>query len=212
MAVKNLIGVVGLIGSGKDTVSQYIKQRGYVQDSFAASLKDIVSVLFGWPRELLEGDTEQSRAFRETVDLYWSKKLDMPAFTPRYALQYIGTEVLRNGFHQDIWLSSLEYRLLKNENSQVIISDTRFENEVDMIRGAGGVIIRVKRGDDPEWWPTAQLANQGDEVALATMKMVGVHYSEWAWANTVPDFVINNDGTLEELYSQVDQVLEQIQN
>ena len=44
-----LIGVVGLIGSGKGTVSdRLVEQHGYQKDSFAKSLKDAVAAMFNW--------------------------------------------------------------------------------------------------------------------------------------------------------------------
>ena len=88
-------------------------ERGCVHDSFAAPLKDLCSSIFGWERSMLEGDTTESRDFRETPDMFWTKKLGVPHFTPRLALQLLGTEVLRNHFDQDIWLNSLEYRIRK---------------------------------------------------------------------------------------------------
>ena len=55
-----LVGVVGLIGSGKDTVSERLVQKhNFKKDSFAKSLKDAVANIFNWDRELLEGDTKE---------------------------------------------------------------------------------------------------------------------------------------------------------
>ena len=54
-----LIGLVGLIGSGKDTVAErLVSHHGFVRDSFAQSLKDATASIFGWDREMLEGNTE----------------------------------------------------------------------------------------------------------------------------------------------------------
>ena len=53
-----LIGLVGLIGSGKDTVAErLVTHHDYKRDSFAKSLKDAVSSMFNWDREMLEGNT-----------------------------------------------------------------------------------------------------------------------------------------------------------
>lgn len=202
-----IIGVVGLIGSGKDTVSNYItSQTDGKRTSFAAPLKDMCSAVFGWPRHLLEGDTDESRDFRETPDIYWAGKLSMPNFTPRLALQLMGTEIMRESFHQDIWLNSLEYRLLKdNETELVVVSDCRFMNELSLIKEMGGHVIRVVRGEEPEWYETASLANTGDPIAEKIMMNTynDIHQSEWAWAGFDYDTVINNDGTLLELQEQV---------
>ena len=69
-----IIGITGFIGSGKGTVANMFVERGCSEDSFAAPLKDLTSSIFGWPRHLMEGDTVESRDFRETPDLYWTKK------------------------------------------------------------------------------------------------------------------------------------------
>ena len=134
-----LIGITGFIGSGKDTVANMFVERGCVQDSFAAPLKDLCSSIFGWERSMLEGNTVESRDFRETPDMFWTKKLGVPNFTPRLALQLLGTEVLRNHFDQDIWLNSLEYRIRKQIKDApcTVISDARFRNELDLIKNMG---------------------------------------------------------------------------
>lgn len=198
-----LIGILGRINSGKDTVArELVETYGFRQDSFASTLKDITAQIFGWDRELLSGGSAESRAFREEVDEWWAEQLGMPNFTPRLALQLIGTDVFRNNFHTDIWVLSAMRRYKEGEN--VVISDARFPNEVQIIRSLGGHIIQVDRGEEPEWWPIAKGAAEGREVALKAMEEhYKIHASEWAWANEIPDELIHNDGTLEQLYSMV---------
>ena len=200
-----IVGLVGFIGSGKDTVAKQFVQQGCVQDSFAGPLKDMCSTVFGWDREMIEGETVESRDFRETPDIFWSKKLGIPNFTPRLALQLIGTEVLRNHFSQDIWLNSLEYRIRRNnETNCVVISDARFRNELDLIKSMGGVIIWVQRGELPEWFDTAKTAyNNAISRKIMETKYRDVHESEWNWAGYPVDYTIKNDGTLEELQDKV---------
>ena len=74
----NTIGILGNIGSGKNTVAQYLATKGCIPTSFAGPIKDLCTSVFGWDREMLEGETEESREFREGIDLYWSKKLNIP--------------------------------------------------------------------------------------------------------------------------------------
>ena len=210
----NTIGILGNIGSGKNTVAQYLATKGCVPTSFAGPIKDLCTSVFGWDRELLEGETDESREFREGIDLYWSKKLSIPDFTPRLALQLIGTDVMRNHFNQDIWLNSLEYRVKKlhNQNECVVISDCRFKNELELIRRVGGTTILVQRDDKPEWYDIALAANSGDAVAKHIMSkdFAGVHLSEYEWIGSEIDFTINNNGTLEDLYANVDKVIEKL--
>ena len=142
-----LIGICGFIGSGKDTTADYLVNfHEFRRESFANTLKDAVSSVFGWDRELLEGRTKEARAWREQVDPWWAKRLDMPNLTPRYMLQLWGTEVCRQGFHNDIWIASLENRLRKTKED-IVISDVRFPNEIKAIRKHGGICVWVKRGE-----------------------------------------------------------------
>lgn len=205
-----IIGLVGFIGSGKGTVSDILVKQGCKTDSFAAPLKDTCAAIFGWPRELLEGDTVQSRDFRETPDLFWSKKTGIANFTPRLALQLMGTDVIRNNFHQDTWLSSLEYRLQCREKGKscTVISDARFQNELALIKRIGGKIVWVQRGELPEWFDTAVAANNGNAVSKRIMETTyrDVHQSEWDWAGFECDYIIRNDGTMQDLNNAVQEM------
>ena len=198
-----IIGVCGFISSGKDTIADYLVGfHGYRRDSFAGTLKDAVAAVFGWDRELLEGRTPEARAWREQVDTWWAKRLDMPKLTPRWVLQYWGTEVCRRAFHDDIWIAALEARLSRRSDDTVI-SDVRFPNEIASIRNAGGKIVWVKRGELPDWYDSAMAANQQVQSAVAYLQAQGVHVSETAWVGTKFDAEIDNNGTIEELYTSV---------
>ena len=56
----------------------FLIAEGYQRISFAGVLKDACANIFGWDRVLLEGNTPESRAFREMPDEWWSKRLDIP--------------------------------------------------------------------------------------------------------------------------------------
>lgn len=197
-----IIGVCGLIGSGKDTIADYLVNfHEFRRESFANTLKDAVSAVFGWDRTLLEGRTKEAREWREQVDPWWTARLGRE-ITPRLMLQLWGTEVCRQGFHDDIWIASLENKL-RTTKDNVVISDCRFPNEIASIRRAGGKIFRVKRGLNPHWYTIAEQANRGDTKALAWLKNEGIHASEYSWAGTKFDAEIDNDGTIDGLYSRV---------
>ena len=197
-----IIGICGFIGSGKDTVADYLVNfHEFRRESFASTLKDAVSAVFGWDRTLLEGRTKEAREWREQVDLWWAERLDMPTLTPRWVLQYWGTEVCRKAFHDDIWIASLENKL-RNSKDSVVISDCRFPNEISSIKNAGGKIIWVKRGNLPEWYDHALMANRGSNIAINELKRLKIHASETAWVGTDFDFEIDNNGTIEDLYTQ----------
>jgi len=204
-----IIGMCGFIGSGKDTVADYLVNfHEYRRESFANSLKDAVAQVFGWDRTMLEGRTKQAREWRECVDTWWAKRLNMPDLTPRLMLQLWGTEVCRLGFHDDIWIASLENKL-RNSEDNVVISDCRFPNELKALRAAGGVIVCVERGVQPHWTTIAARANLGDTKARAWLKAEGVHASETAWVGTDFDFVLYNNSDIDSLYKQIQTVINQ---
>ena len=203
-----IIGLVGLKGCGKDTAADYFITHydNWIKGSFADSLKDTCACVFGWDRELLEGSTQDSRAWRETTDTWWSEKLNRPNFTPRVALQVIGTDLWRNQFNDNIWLLSFEKKLLTIKEN-VIITDCRFPNEIDLFKQLDGIIVRVKRGEDPVWWDTAvednARRNEPYYNPMVPQAYPEVHASESSWAGCTEDYVIVNDGTLEDLEESV---------
>ena len=209
-----IIGIVGHIGSGKDTVGNIITQHTQGRrDSFAAPLKDLCASIFGWERHLLEGDTIESREFRETTDIFWTRKTGIDNFTPRLALQLMGTDVLRDHFHSDIWINSLEYRMRKVPHADtVVITDARFTNELNLIKALCGQIIWVQRGELPDWYETAVEANGGNVVSKRIMqsRYRDIHQSEWDWAGYPVQHIIRNTGTLDDLEDKTKQILQQI--
>lgn len=209
-----IVGFVGFIGSGKDTAADYLVNfHGYRRDSFANTLKDAVANVFGWDRVLLEGRTAEAREWREQVDPWWAQRLNMPKLTPRWVLQYWGTEVCRHGFHDDIWIASVENKMRKTADN-IVISDVRFPNEIKAIHNAGGKVIRVKRGPEPEWYDAAISANSGPNgnatwsLSKAKLAQLKIHASETAWVGGNIDIIISNDGTIDELFAAIKNQVE----
>lgn len=167
----NLIGITGLINSGKDTVANLIiawLPRQLRRYSFARPLKEGVKAMFGWTDEDIE-----NRTTKETVDAFWG-------FSPRKAMQLLGTEYGRNLLRDDIWIKAAErYHLKSQEQSQgTIITDVRFENEATWIRSQpNSILIHVK---DPHHVTPAG----------------PVHASEAGVQFVEGDCTINNDKTL----------------
>lgn len=203
-----IIGICGLIGAGKDTIADYLVNiHEFRRESFANTLKDAVAAVFGWDRVLLEGRTKEAREWREQVDPWWADRLEIPTLTPRWVLQYWGTEVLRNHFHDDIWIASLENKLRKTKDD-IVISDCRFPNEIKAIKNQGGLVIRVVRGKDPDWMKSAQSYMSGPSTigwALGkdALQKAGIHASEYSWAATEFDTIVDNNSTIDHLYKQV---------
>ena len=206
-----IIGVCGFIGTGKDTIADYLVNiHQFRRESFANTLKDAVSSVFQWDRELLEGRTKHSRAWREQRDEWWSERLGKD-ITPRWVLQYWGTEVFRQGFHDDIWIASLENRLRTTQDN-IVITDCRFPNEIMTIKGAGGLAIRTHRGPEPNWIQDAIIVNRGHmepgyEKSVQVLKEFNVHASEYSSIGLKYDYHLDNNGSVDYLHAQLESVI-----
>ena len=136
----------------------------------------------------------------------------MPALTPRWVLQHWGTDVCRVGFHDDIWIASLENKMRKTQDD-IVISDVRFPNEIKAIHSAGGVVIRIQRGPDPEWYQAAIDANRGPNcnsswsLSIEKLRKLGIHASETAWIGGNIDYTVSNDDTIDSLFHQLEEIL-----
>lgn len=225
-----IIGLTGLIGSGKDTIADHlVQQHGFVQISFAESVKDALAKIFGWDREMLEGKTKEHREARNKVDTWWAKELGIPHFTPRWAMTTFGTDVMRKHFDDRIWMLSVKDKITrlqqKNPKVRIVISDARYVNELNMIRELGGHLLCVSRGDAPDWWMSAVIYNNlhsklEKKVYELFYKYIsrkpnffnrGVHSSEYDWVGYKFDRHFFNNKTIEDLTSNIDLfVLQQL--
>lgn len=202
-----IFGLCGLQGSGKDTVANIlINDHNFIKISFASATKDVVSILFGWDRKMLEGDTQESRKEREIVDEWWSNKLNIKDFSPRKALQIIGTDVLRDGFHSDIWISIVEKKIIENLNNgkNIVISDCRFSNEMEMIKKYGGKVVCIKR-NTPDWFDEYK---SGKDLEI----IKNIHPSETSWIRCEFDKEINNMFSIDVLKKDIEDILTLYQN
>ena len=207
-----IIGLVGQIGSGKGTIADILVDRhDFFKESFANSVKDSCAAVFGWSRAMLEGDTTESRAWREQPDEWWSKKFGYD-FSPRLALQLMGTEAGRNVFHPDLWVHTVLRRCELAPWNNYVIADVRFPNEINAIKESGGTVVRVRRGDEPEWFALALDCNLSSNLDVMRNAYPEVHYSEWAWIGSHYDVVMDNNCTLDELKVRVDNLLDSVYN
>lgn len=209
-----LIAFCGFAGSGKDTAAEHlIKNYNFKKDSFATPLKDAVSSIFGWDREMLEGSSEVSRIWREEIDKWWAQRLNIPHLTPRWVLQNIGTKVMRENFHFDIWQASLEKRILES-NRNIVITDCRFKNELSMVKQLNGTIIAVMRSPKPDWWDIAEAANSDTFLhapeAVKALEERGIHQSEYDWIGFPINYTLENYDTIDSMYNNLENIMDLI--
>ena len=182
-----LIGFAGMARSGKSKAANYLLSH-YPEEwdtaiSFADPLKEAAVEIFGFPWADVHGLHGYDR---ETIHPVWG-------ISVRQALQDLGSAV-RETFGQDHWIKRT---LLENPDdeeriplSRTIITDVRYDNEVDAVKIRGGVIIGLIR--DCEDMPSVR-DHSSEEMARNRLHLVADH------------LIVAS--SLEELYSQLDAVV-----
>lgn len=159
-----LIGIHGRARSGKDTAADYlVRYHGFERYSFADPLKAGIEVMLDWGSEHTHGD------LKDQVDPTYG-------FSPRHAMQTLGTDWARDCLREDLWLVVADKKLEGKE--RVVIPDVRFDNEADFIRDKGGVIVHLHR---------------------SKIQKVEYHASEEGILMEKEDYFIKNDYSIEEL-------------
>lgn len=159
-----LIGFTGRANSGKDAAADaLVKNHNFKARPFAYPMKEACKAIFGWDDSILYGQD------KEEVDTFFG-------VSPREALQTLGTEWGRNMINKDLWLKSMEKFI--RSNKLVVVPDVRMDNEAELIRSMGGVVI---------------------EVARPAIKNVREHASEKGINRDLIDATLYNTGTLESL-------------
>jgi len=116
------------------------------------------------------------------------KPIEWLGKSPRQLMQTIGTEWGRQCVHPDLWVLLAHQEWLtcqRGLSNGMVISDVRFDNEARWIKEQGGTLIEIRR--------------QHTETVEAHVSEAGITVSA--------DHVIHNDGTLDDLYDALDEVM-----
>lgn len=226
-----LIGIVGKKRSGKDTTADYILEKDGFKHQLAGPIKEALS--YAWARLqydnkmtcLTEDDwegkgdyhrekpliinNEQARQVLAKAlrycELEWNLKsngcdiidvLDMitlnniEVWTMRRFMQTLGTDLVCTHIDSMFWIKLFAIKyvdMLSSGHNYFVVPDIRQQNELDTLRAMGATIIHVVREDS-------------DQVK-------DTHITEAGLLPSIGDVVIENDGTLEELYQKIEGVL-----
>jgi len=183
-----IIGLTGKAGSGKDTVADYLHRKyGFVPFTIAAPLKAGVSELFGIDRGVMEDSV-----LKEQID-------DRYGVTPRKILQRLGTDYVRKEFGEDFFIHRLIQRitpLLANDEN-IVITDVRFNNELQRIKEIQGVHTVFWNISADERLPGG--TSLQDDTAS--------HISEQPLNPMFSMIELNNNGTIDELHDKIDGLM-----
>ena len=239
-----IIGISGKKTVGKNTIAKIINQltnNKYEEKCFADKLKDIICILIGCSRDQLENESFKSKELGEEwwywymerdggyspiiLDYLTTTKKELKSYeglelikpTPRFLLQFIGTNLFRNQLHPEIWVNSLmnEYKPYSipikdlgvgkgfewgETYPNFIITDTRFPNELEAVKKRGGITIRVNR-------PCNICGGSGYHKMSCPVSKSGEHYSETALDSAEFDYVVDNNSDIQSLIEKIKQVL-----
>ena len=241
---KDVVGKIIEYLTGESTVYPFDLNIDYSHKSnwevkkFADKLKDIICLLIGCSRDQLENESFKSKELGEEwwywymerdggyspiiLDYLTTTKKELKSYeglelikpTPRFLLQFIGTNLFRNQLHPEIWVNSLmnEYKPQWKEETKVywkerlseypnfIITDLRFPNEMEAVKKKGGITIRVNR-------PCDICGGSGYHKMSCPVSKSGEHESETILDSAAFDYVIENSGSIEELIEKVREIL-----
>ena len=190
-----IVGLHGFAQSGKDTIGQELVEKyGFERLSFADIIREAIYTLNPVVSHSPVSGTFRVQGLVDSYGWEWCKT-NYPEI--RRLLQVMGTEVGRDLIYPAIWIDGVRNKM---RNGDYVITDVRFQNEIQFLHDMNGVLIEIQRDIKPHWYEIASKANNGDSKAVRFMvEQSGVHASEWSWVGGSIDHVIDNTGTLDNL-------------
>lgn len=187
-----LIGLVGRRGTGKDTIAHHlVASYNFRNRKFAGPLKDALKSLFCLTDAHVEGP------LKEIIHPMWG-------VSPRAMMQFFGTNVMQSKLQELLphigrehavqrLLMEMDTDMYSGENTNTVVSDVRFQHELDALLKRGAVIVQVKR-----------------TVNMVQDTIIDAHESEAGVDDLFSHVQIENNGSLECLLLKVDQLISEI--
>ena len=227
-----IIGISGKMGSGKDTLADMILEldRDFEKKAFAFKLKQIASILTGIPIR----DFSDQEFKKTNMPTEWWDAIDDP-ISVREFLQYLGTDAVREGIHEQAWVNALfaDYMVVWNDPDPIPGNDYRvtfqkkLSEELSLIHYGGGSEAEVFNTElvQPKWIITdMRFPNEAEAVRKRGGFLVRInkdiegrinsdHDSETA-LDDYPywDLVIENNGSLGDLHKQAQDIINRMPN
>jgi len=186
MRLPRIIAIVGQRRSGKDTLAEHlVNHYQYKNIKLAHHLKQVCKTLFNLTDDEVEGDK------KDEVHPEWNIK-------PRQLLQFIGTEIMQFEIgkilpnqNRCFWVRRMCDDINRQPDQRFVISDVRFIHEIEYLRSkflSELMILRVERD-------------------IKLVADVDSHVSECEHQLINVDHVIQNNGTIDELYKSIDNII-----
>jgi hypothetical protein len=201
-----IIALSGKKRVGKDTFADILNSKyEFTKIAIADPLRNLCARVFYLDPKMFTDDDKKDApmrricmdfhdldAIRKIVETEWGYEVDQTARekmeelhgaemdSPRDILRMVGN-MLRSCVDEDIWIN-LTLARIKELGGRIVITDARFENEREVFRTMGAVMVLIKRNDNGQ--SAEHEFNLGDD-------------SEY-------DVIFSNDGTLHSYKSNID--------
>lgn len=192
-----IIALCGKRRSGKDTVGAYLmKHHGFERKAFADPLKKATAILFDIPFSDVD-KLKLDELIHVTLETWPEYKDDSEVIRTQTFLQFLqrfGTDVARDLWGIDFWVEQTLPVQAFYKGRAIVVTDCRFESEAARVRLLDGYIVKIVRPLDEN----------------AALSVEHQHRSETELDTIRANYQILNDGSLEDLYEQVEDMLEVI--
>jgi len=186
-----IIGLCGEKNSGKDTVGAYlVKEHGFERKAFFDAPKKAVAIMFGIPfAEInkLKNDRTFQIQLGNNLGLEGYESYHGPVIQFRELLQQFG-DALKEAFGPNFIVDQTLPVPGFYPGRAIVVTDVRFREEAERIIHLGGRVIKIER-DNPG----------ADDEPRHRSEVIDFHHLLWC--------TLDNNGTHEELYAQVEDVL-----
>jgi hypothetical protein len=174
-----IVGFVGTKGVGKDTAANVLVFRhGFVRRKFAQPIKEACGIIFQLPQDHFENDSHKERVNARH------------GISPRQMMQMLGTDMFRRMVDVDFWIHHFQdWCADQPDDTKVVVTDLRFQNEIDAVKRLGGLVVCIKRqGGEGRH---RSIDNHITESGIEFLKGVDVY--------------VENDGSVEDLWLNIEK-------
>ncbi len=205
----SIVGVGGLLTSGKDAFADYlVTSWGYTKTFMSHPLHMWMRTENPWikldkPVRCMEGWTLEPGEFHPynyiVHQVGYTEAKEQTEI--RRALQRIGTECGRKLISENVWVDAVEREIkqsLARGINRIVVTGIRYENELKMIQRLGGETVWIER-------PSARASHEEKIRSAAASADTVTHSSEVSLDAGRFDSVIENDGSLEQLFARADR-------
>ena len=209
------IAFTGKLQSGKTTAAEYLKRRfGYQIFKFAQGVRDISDIIMEGSNNnyitsnILDYAKLKTEHYDDVLAIVADIRGRLKDADRRTILQEVGTNGFRKNLHDSFWveLMARNPKFIRSieDGYNVTIDDLRFVNEADFCKELGMYVIKVQVE------PEVQIQRIKEKRKMDSKEDSVNHDSEKEVDEIKYDFFLDGNGTLENFYQQIEELIPQL--